>query len=1284
MRLSIFLIFSIFATVFSFGQSSDIYMHPNHGQWDARILYNVELSNGNLYFDREGYTISLRNSNHHHDIEEASHEEESFNYALKIKYLNGNQNARFENGNQSSFYRSYFLGNDQSKWKSKIYSYTEVLRKDVYPGIDVQTLGNNEALEINYLLQSNADAQKIQIQYDGFSQLEIRKDGSFKMNHPLGTVTESTPIAWNVDGNGNKIKVAVRYKLTNNVISFEFPNGYNQNLPLVIDPILTFSTFTGSSSDNWGFTAAPDPQGNAFGGGICFGNSYPTTTGAYGHSFNGGNVDATISKFSSDGTQLLYSTYIGGKASETPHSIVSNAAGDIYVFGTTGSNNFPITANAFQSTFNLGSTVSANNISFPSGSDIYVLKLNAAGTNLLASTFVGGTGNDGVNLNALNYNYGDQFRGDITLDALGNVYVASTTYSTNFPIVGTSSTSNGGQDAVVFKMNGGLTSMLWSNYLGGSGFDAAYSIQVANDGSVYVAGGTTSSNFTFPNGIKTTTNGGTDGFIAKFNNNGQLLKGSFVGTSSYDQIYFLQLDLAQNIYVFGQTLGAMPITQGKYGQASSGQFIKKYDNTFSTELWSTLIGSGIKQVDISPTAFLVSDCYDIYFAGWGGSVNRNNSQAIHSSTTGLPITSDAYQSNTNGNNFYIGVLKPDAVGLKYGTFIGGVSSSANHVDGGTSRFDKSGKIYHSVCAACGGSPNGFTTTPGVYGPKNKSTNCNMAVFKFEISFVQTTITDINPVICYPDAITFNNVTTSGGTFFWDFGDGATSTQLNPSHTYSQPGTYTVSFVVKDEENCFISDTSKFDVTVKEFVAEAIAPSDSVCPNVGQQLQASGGNSYTWSPANYLNDPNIANPIAKVPTTTDFMVIVQGDECGIDTVYTTVHVFEDSLSVSNDTTLCIGSNITLSANGAIQYTWSPITYLDNPTIANPTATPPVDITYTVTGISPNNCPLKGTTNISIVFPPQPNMPDSVTICNGKSAVVQVSGASTYTWSPNVGISATQGSAISLSPNQSRYYYCDFSNACGTIRDSVFVTVISPIVKAWNDTTICPGQTAPLFASGASTYSWIPTVKFIDFSGSVVTAKPDATTTYSVTGTDAFGCQAKANVKVTVYPKPIVQANPDVYGYFDEAAQLGIVTNYPGTYSWSPAEYLSCTDCLEPFATPNRDYKYTITYIDTNGCIATDIIKVIYDPLLYIPNAFTPDGNGTNEVFRIYGANIDDITLDIYDRWGELIHTIKGFDDYWDGTYKGLPCPIGTYVWKIEYTDIVKDIILSKTGHVNIVR
>lgn len=1268
------------------GQSPDFFIHPNVGQWDERILYNVELAHGNFYLDKEGYTIVLRDFEHHHgEVNNPSELSPREFYALKIKYIGGNKNATYSKSEPSPFYRNYFLGSDSTKWRSKVFGYQAVTRQDLYPGVDVETRSKNEALEINYHVAPHADAAKIVLEYEGFTSLEILKDGSLKMAHPIGYITESAPIAWTEDEHGNKTEVEVAYKLEGKRISFHFPNSYDTTQKLIIDPVLGFSTFTGATSDNWGFTAAPDAHGNAYGGGISFGNGYPTTTGALGPTYAGGHVDIGISKFSADGTQLLYSTYLGGTFSETPHSIISTANGDIYVFGITGSLNFPVTNNAYKTSYSGGNSFSANNINFNYGSDIFVAKFNATGTALLGSTYVGGVGNDGINLNTLNYNYGDQFRGDITLDKHGNIYVASTTYSSDFPNKNTGTSYGGMQDGVLFKMNSNLTDILWSTFVGGTGFDAAYSVQIANDESVFIAGGTTSVSMGFPSGIKTTTNGGLDGFIAKYNNSGQLQKGTYVGTPSYDQIYFLQLDLSQNIYVFGQTAGNMPKSQGKYGQSNSGQFVKKFDPTLSGEMWSTTIGTGNGVVNISPTAFLVSDCDDIYLAGWGGSVNKNYSQANQSTTIGMPITNDAYQSNTNGSNFYIAVLQPDATGLKYGTFIGGVNSSANHVDGGTSRFDKSGKMYHSVCAACGGNPYGFTTTPGVYGPKNNASNCNMAVFKFEISFLKTNITDINPTICFPDEIEFDNVTTSGnGIYYWDFGDGTTSNQLNPKHSYAEPGTYTVKFVVEDPENCYVSDTSKFEVTVKVFKANVNAPTDSICPNVGQQLTASGGNSYSWSPAEFLDNPNSPTPIATVSTTTDFMVIVKGQECGVDTIFTKVLVYQDSITISDDTTICIGNSVQLSAHGAVQYTWSPTNFLDNPTIANPIATPNHDITYTVSGISKNGCLLKATTDIFIDHPPQPDIPDSLTVCNGDSYTITVSGATDYYWSPNVEINTTQGNTVTIKPTHSHYYYCDFVNTCGAIRDSVYVTVIKTVVNAWNDTIICYGESVPLFASGARTYIWSPSVTFVDPSGSIVTAKPTGPTIYNVVGTDEYGCKATDNVFVDMYPRPFVQTIPDVYGFYDEEVELGILNEQEGTYIWSPAEYLSCTECTNPMASPNTNFTYTVTYIDENGCKASDQIRVKYEPLLYIPNAFTPDENGVNDVFRIYGVNIDAITLDIYNRWGELIYTLHGMDEYWDGTYKGLPCPIGTYAWKIEYTDIIRDIILTKTGHVNIVR
>jgi hypothetical protein len=169
-----------------------------------------------------------------------------------------------------------------------------------------------------------------------------------------------------------------------------------------------------------------------------------------------------------------------------------------------------------------------------------------------------------------------------------------------------------------------------------------------------------------------------------------------------------------------------------------------------------MIGAGTGNVELSPTAFLISDCYDIYLAGWGGQLNQLYGQASFSTTTNFPVTLDAYQLNTNGSNFYIAVLDQDASALKYATFMGGLNSSSNHVDGGTSRFDNQGRIYHAVCGACGGNDFGFTSTPGVWSATNQSSNCNLACFKFELSTIEAIAAQPAPLICIPQSVFFDN------------------------------------------------------------------------------------------------------------------------------------------------------------------------------------------------------------------------------------------------------------------------------------------------------------------------------------------------------------------------------------------------------------------------------------------------------------------------------------------------------------------------------------------------
>jgi gliding motility-associated-like protein len=171
---------------------------------------------------------------------------------------------------------------------------------------------------------------------------------------------------------------------------------------------------------------------------------------------------------------------------------------------------------------------------------------------------------------------------------------------------------------------------------------------------------------------------------------------------------------------------------------------------------------------------------------------------------------------------------------------------------------------------------------------------------------------------------------------------------------------------------------------------------------------------------------------------------------------------------------------------------------------------------------------------------------------------------------------------------------------------------------------------------------------------------------------------------LFPQPVIQANADVYAFMGDEVQLSATSSTPGPFVWSPAEFLSCVVCTNPVANPDQNFTYTVTYTDENGCSASDVVGIYYDPVIYVPNAFTPDGNSTNADFFAVAANIRDFKMEIFNRWGELIYTGDLQSKSWDGSYKNLPCPDGVYVWKITYKGLWTEEIHHLVGHVSLLR
>lgn len=1270
----------------------------NKGQWPKQVTYKVEVPNGNIFLEDHGLTYVFTSEADMSMVHEAHHGSVTLpanfavhHHAYKVNFKGSLEPETVTGDGMYTDYVNYFVGKDPSKWAGGVQQFRKVKYAGIYPNVDFHMYAQHGNLKYDFVIGPGGDPDNIVMQFDGADNLKIRK-GFLRIETSVTEIVEQKPVAYQMI-NGQKIDVPCKFRLRGKELSFVFPQGYDHTQTLIIDPVLVFSSYTGALSDNWGYTATYDDKGNVYAGGASFGANYPTTTGAFQTSFAGGtgnfHTDIGITVFDATGANLLYSTYLGGSGNDNPHSLVVNNAGELYVLGTTSSSDYPVTPTAYDTSFGGGPKVRGEDLDYVNGADIIVTKFNGTGTGLIGSTFVGGTGTDGLNnTTGPDYNYGDAYRGEIIVDAADNCYIASSTASTDFPTTAGApqSTLGGGQDACVFKLNSNLSTMIWSTYLGGSNNDGGYGVQIDRSGNVFVAGGAGSPDFPTTSGAYKSTHGGLmDGFVAKLNATGtNILACTFNGTPKYDQNFFVQLDLNDDVFVVGQTEGNYPITPPTvYNNGGSGQFINKFNNNLSSSLVSTRIGSGRGTVDISISAFLVDQCDHIYVAGWGGVINRQYSQAKQSSTTGLPVTTGAYKGSTNGSDFYLMVLKKDCDSLLYATFFGG--GNLDHVDGGTSRFDKKGIVYQAVCAGCGGNSS-FPSTPGAYSTTNKSRNCNLAAMKFDLSNLTADVGFVaKPYYCAPTTITFTNTSNGGTNYYWNFGDGQTSMAFSPTHTYNKAGLYNVSLIVTDSLSCTLSDTAELTVRVIAPPVASVNPSNAMCPGDSMQLSASGGATYQWIPAKGLSNPNIANPKASPDSTTTYQVLVS-DTCGTDTASVTVTIFLDPTTLINDTSLCRGNNILLQASGAVTYNWSPGTYLSSNNINNPICTPYNTITYNVTMVDKNQCtwvkPI--TVKVDTVLPVPIASPDT-TICSGDTIRLDVSDGDYFSWTPKRFIDSINIRNPKVFPSGPINYIVVAANGCGTGTDTATVMVSLVPVQTPGTLKVCIGDPAQLSASspGGVSYHWTPSSGLNDPNIPNPVAAITGPIQYYVDVIDTLGCKGGGKIFVDTLPRPYVFAGVDVTVGFMQDQELLLRTNADSVI-WSPGTYLSCIYCKGPTVQkPEESITYIVEAIDQNGCNDFDTITVFIEGSFYAPNTFTPNGDGVNDVFHVYGKEISELELYIFDRWGELLFTSNDMEIGWDGTVNGNMAKTDTYVWKATYVE-TSGKEHTVTGHVNLLK
>ncbi|MBS1564761.1 MAG: hypothetical protein JST39_10245, partial [Bacteroidetes bacterium] len=420
----------------------------NKGQWDSRTKYIGAIGDfGAFYLGSNGFTVKLQNRA---DVERAMHHPTSGvagstgaraitgmpdtatirSHVYRVQFEGASENIEVVPDKLQSEHNNYFIGNDPSKWVTGARIYKAVTYRNVYPGIDIRYYSDAGNLKYDIVVNPGADPSVIALKFDGANKLSV-KNNQLYVGTSVGDVKELYPYSYQFDKLNGKTDINCKYEIKNgNTVRFKVKD-FARDVPLIIDPVIEFSTFTGSTADNWGFTATPGPDQSLFAGGIVrndFG-TYPVTTGVVqtSHASGGVNWDMGITRFSPDGSYRMYSTFVGGTGDDYPLSLISDAQGNLIVMGRTYSGDgFP------------KSVLKGVN----GGSDLIVFKLNPTGSAITGCLRISGSGDDAVNMEdqrgrlplrrtgTLRF-YGDDSRGEVILDGANNIYVASQTKSSD-------------------------------------------------------------------------------------------------------------------------------------------------------------------------------------------------------------------------------------------------------------------------------------------------------------------------------------------------------------------------------------------------------------------------------------------------------------------------------------------------------------------------------------------------------------------------------------------------------------------------------------------------------------------------------------------------------------------------------------------------------------------------------------------------------------------------------------------------------------------------------------
>ena len=467
-----------------------------------------------------------------------------------------------------------------------------------------------------------------------------------------------------------------------------------------------------------------------------------------------------------------------------------------------------------------------------------------------------------------------------------------------------------------------------------------------------------------------------------------------------------------------------------------------------------------------------------------------------------------------------------------------------------------------------------------------------------VSVNPTPILTVSPddSICIGSSISLS--ASGANSYLWTPNNGTLSA-TNIANPTATPLT-TTSYIVRGRNafNCFSFDTVT--ITVNPIPSITISNDTAICEGQSTQLLASGASNYTWNPSITLNNNSVPNPIATPVSSTMYIVIGEnGFNCQArDSVLVTINQLP-SLTITSDTAICEGLSIPLSVSGALTYTWLPNDgSLNDISSATPIATPAAATVYNVTGTDANNCSSTATVTISINSLPTIQAEKDTTLCAVQPVQLSATGGVSYAWSPTNFLDNSTSQTPISTPTSSTMYVVTGTDGNGCIgTDTVNINVFSlPNVIVSNDTTLCFGGSAPLLVSGATTYSWTPSLSLSNSSIPNPIASPSSSTTYVVTGTDGNNCSNSDTVTITVNPLPNIIISPNDTICKGESSTL--TASGGSTYLWSDASTLSSSTTPSTIASPLIDTRYKVEVTTLQGCIDSAFVEVVIDPIITI--------------------------------------------------------------------------------------